>query len=296
MQKRVKFFLSLLCLPVLFSCGEGNLTSKNGNRMKVMLTLEHANCFKETYNSFSGIGDSTNAEDIIYRVEHGENVLFAFTKEDCSSCETFLQHTGQYIYRTHFRLSYIQGNTKEEADKISKYAVENKLERTLAHPISGGTPSMYIMSKERIVELIYGSNESDARKTATAFGEYLDDSNIHHSRLSRWSMLYKQYKQYLDIKTPTYVLSEASKEDFYTNIYPIVSESNKRLNVLELTSGDYGSKTLKDLCEEAGTEDIEGKLFEITRIETESLEGGFKITIIDDAETYLKENYVSSSL
>ncbi|MBO4737187.1 MAG: hypothetical protein J5627_01945 [Bacilli bacterium] len=296
MQKPVKLFLSLLCLPVLFSCGKGGLPSNYDNRMEVMMTLEHASCFKEDYSHFSGIGHATNAEDIIYRVENGENVLFAFTKEDCSSCEDFLKHAGRYIYRTHYRFSYIQDSTKEAADKISKYAVENKLERTLAHPISGGTPSMYIMSKERIVELIYGSNNNDEAKITTAFGEYLNDSNVHHSKLYRWLMLAKQSVQVLGKNNPTYVLSETSKDDFYKNIYPIVSKSKKQFNVLEIGSEDYGSRDLENLYEEVGTEEIEGKLLKIERVDAESEEANTKISIIDDTEAYLKENYPSSSL
>ena len=295
MQKRIKLFLSLLCLPVLFSCDGGDLPANSGNKMAVMMTLEHAGCFKESCHTASGIGYSTNAEDIIYRIEHGENVLFAFTKEDCSACENFFKRAGRYLYRTDYMFYYIKENTKEEADKISKYAVENKLERTLIHPISGGTPSMYIMSKDRIVELAYGSAEDDEKRLTTAFKEYLAESNINFAYLGRWSMLYDHANKYLSLETPTYVLSEETKDDFYENVYPIVVGNKKRFDVLALNSIDLRSYDYKNLCEEAGMDDITGKLFTITRIPT-SEEPDYKITIIDDAETYLKENYVSSSL
>lgn len=295
MQKRVKLFLSLLCLPVLFSCDGGDLPANSGNKMAVMMTLEHAGCFKESYQTASGIGYATNAEDIIYRIEHGENVLFAFTKEDCSACENFFKRAGRYLYRTDYMFYYIKENTKEEADKISKYAVENKLERTLIHPISGGTPSMYIMSKDRIVELAYGSAEDDEKILTTAFKEYLTESNINFAYLSRWSMLYKQSHNYLSFETPTYVLSQETKDDFYETIYPIVSGNKKRFDVLALNSSDLSSKAYQNLCEEAGMDDITGKLFTITKIPT-SEESNYKITIIEDAKTYLEENYVSSSL
>ena len=282
MQKRVKLVLSLLCLPSLFSCNLDEIFAENPNRMEVMMTT-HSSLFILPEEP------STTADDIIYRVEQGENVLFAFTKEDCSSCYDFATNASSYLAETHFWFSYIYSNHREEANKISEYAVEKGLERTISHPIDGGTPSIYIMSKERIVELIYGSTRNDAKVIATSLKEYVKEGNVYHSNLDSWR--YHFYQGNEIIRGATYVLTESYRDDFYQNVYPIVIKSDKHFNVLELT-GSYKEKSaFQTLCGLAGTEDVEGKLIDVTYEDYE-----YGITVIDDTEAYLKENYVSSSL
>lgn len=282
MQKRVKLVISLLCLPSLFSCNLDEIFAKNTNAMEVMMTT-HFSLFIPYEEA------PTTADDIIYRVEQGENVLFAFTKEDCSSCYDFMTNAAPYLGETHFWFSYIYSNHREEANKISEYAVEKGLERTISHPIDGGTPSIYIMSKERIVELIYGSTRNDRKVIATSLKEYVKEGNVYHSNLDRWKSLFYHGNEI--IRGATYVLTESYKDDFYKNVYPIVIKSDKHFNVLEL-DGSYKEKSaFQTLCGLAGTEDVEGKLILVSWEEYEHT-----ITVIDDAETYLKENYVSSSL
>ena len=294
MQKRVKLVLSLLCLPSLFSCNLDEIFAENPNRMEVMMTIGSRYYTGEVSTSYSAFGDPTNVEDIIYRVEHGENVIFVFTKEGCSSCESFLKNAGYYIWGKNYRISYIENNTKEAAEEISKYAVEKGLERTISRPIDGSTPSMYIMSKEKIVELIYGSTKNDQKVIATAFKEYVKECNVYHSTFTKWILPYYMYRDV--VEGPTYVLGETSKDDFYTNIYPIVSKSDKKFNVLEISSNEEYSGDLQAFYKKVGTEDVEGKLLYVDIADTSKDEYENSITVIDDAETYLKENYVSSSL
>lgn len=291
MQKRVKLFLSLLCLPSLFSCNLDEVFANNTNAIEVMMSGTFQVYDATTPGSFKRVGLPTNAEDIIYRVEHGENVLFAFTKEGCSSCESFIENAGDYLWEKNYRISYIDTNTKEEAEKISNYAVEKGLERTISKPISGSTPSMYIMSKEKIVELIYGSTKNDKKVLATALKEYVKGSNVYHFKLNSWIARILSYEDIA--KGPTYILSESYKDDFYTNLYPIVSKSEKKFNILELEDSDEGSFWLDMLYGYAKTEDVEGKLIDASwerygRVPT--------FTVTDDAKAYIKENYVSSSL
>ena len=250
--------------------------------------------YVQSSNHFSAIGLPTSAEEIIYRVEHGENVIFAFAKDDCPSCESFVDNAGRQLWTTKYRISYIDKDTKEAAETISKYAVDNGLDRTLSHPISGGTPSMYIMSKERIVELIYGSNKDDYKVLATALREYVTAGNVCYSRLGAWYSSFIGYKT--DIEGPTYVLNEASKDDFYTNVFPIVSKSDKKFNIIELENSDEGSSHLGVLCQFAGTEEVEGKLLDVDIADTSKNEYDNTITVIDDVQSYLNENYASSSL
>ena len=283
MQKRVKLFLSLLCLPSLFSCNLDEVFAESPNRMEVMMTTG-LGLFDDYEESPS------TADDIIYRVEHGENVIFAFTKDDCSSCEQFEKNVRSYLRETHYRFSYINENHRQEANKISEYAVEKGLERTISRPIDGSTPSMYIMSKEKIVELIYGSTRNDKKVIATALKEYVKESNVYHTSVDGWGQDYLLGRD--TVKGPTYVMTESYKDYFYENVYPTVSKSDKQFNVLEL-NGSYKEKSnFKMLCGFVETEDVEGKLIDIAYGE----EIIIKITVIDDAETYLKENYFSSSL
>lgn len=282
MQKRVKLFLSLLCLPGLFSCNLDEVFAENPNRMEVMMT-PGACMFCE------GEESPSTAEDIIYRVEHGENVIFAFTKEDCSSCEEFKKNTQDYCIETQYRFSYINENHRQEANKISEYAVEKGLERTISRPIDGSTPSMYIMSKEKIVELIYGSTRNDKKVLATSLKEYVKESNVYHAGLDVWRYEFIQYHD--SIKGPTYVMTEEYKDDFYENVYPIVSKSDKHFNVLELDGSYKEDSDFQTLCGLAGTEDVEGKLIDVYWEDYKHY-----IDVIDDTEAYLKENYVSSSL
>ena len=291
MQKHIKLFLSLLCLPALFSCSEESFPPNDGNKMEVMMTLEHQDMFSKLKGTINGLGAPAKAEDIIYRVDHGENVLFAFISDDCSSCESFLGNTKDFFWSGAYRISYIDSDTKNAANVINQYAIQNGLERTLIHPLSGGTPSIYVMSKERIVELIYGSTDNDEKVLTTAFKEYVAESKVNYSR--PYYFLSSTSKEQL--KAPAYILSENSKEDFYNNVYPIVSKNNKKnFNVIDVSND---STNLGKLREAAGTEDIEGKLFNVKRVMDENDEDyRLEMTLIDDAETYLKENYISSSL
>lgn len=282
MQKRIKLILSLLCLPSLFSCNLDEVFAESPNRMEVMMT-PGLSLFDEYEESPS------TAEDIIYRVEHGENVIFGFTKEDCSSCEQFQKNVEHYLNETHYRFSYINENHRQEANKISEYAVEKGLERTISRPIDGSTPSIYIMSKEKIVELIYGSTEKDRKVIATSLKEYVKEGNVYHTAIDAW--VYEFILSHDTIKGPTYVMTEEYKDDFYENIYPIVSKSDKHFNILELSGSYKENPDFQRFCRIAETEDVEGKLLDVYFRDYEHT-----ITIIDDAETYLKENYVSSSL
>lgn len=291
MQKPIKFFLSLLCLPGLVSCDSDNVSWDKGNGMKVMMT-DTFQLYNQT-NAFSAIGLPTNADDIIYRIEHGENVLFAFTQEDCPSCESLMKNAGHRLWETKYRISYIDKDTKEAAEKISKYAVDNGLERTLAHPISGSTPSMYVMSKERIVELIYGSNSNDEKVITAALREHVTKSNVHHYRVNAWGSSLNRYDASLE--GFTYVLSEASKDDFYTNVFPIVSESDKRFNIIELYASDKDSVYLAELRGYAGMDDVEGKLLYVDVADTSKNKSENTIDIIHDVESYLKTHYANSS-
>ena len=293
MQKHIKFFLSLVCLPNLFSCSFDDASGENPNGMEVMMS-NSVQVFDKNSTSLRSIAEPESAEEIIYRAEHGENVLFAFSQEDCSSCESFMKNVGKRLWETKYRISLIGKGIKEEAAKISKYVVDNELERMLAHPISGGTPSLYIMNNEKIVELVYGSNKDDDKIVAAALKEYVKGGNVYHSDLSAWYSLFSEHQTV--IEGPTYVLSEASKDDFYTNVFPLVSKSDKKFNVIGLQPYDEGSNGLNALREHAGTNDIEGKLLNVHIADSWKGEKENTITVIDDVQSYLKENYVISSL
>lgn len=300
MQKRLKLIAGLLCLPLLFGCDGRDITTNDGDKFHPMMNLRTTGPFKYDSNHFSGFGEKVSAQNIIDRVNYGEDVLFAFTKEDCSSCESFLKNAGKYIYFSHYRLSYIDEDHKAAAEKISKYAVDNHLDRVLAHPISGGTPSMYIMSKKRIVELVYGSKEGDEKIVTNAFNEYLAETKVYRSEL--WEWLYMSEKSPSHFRTSiSYVLGEESKEDFYSNIYPLLLESKKTICILDMTgSARKYDDDLKTLYRYAGTEDIGGKIFEVSLTYSLNSEGEdeeqMAITIIDDAKSYIETNYASSSL
>jgi hypothetical protein len=255
--------------------------------MEVMMS-NSVQDFDNDSTSLRSIAEPESAEEIIYRAEHGENVLFAFSQEDCSSCESFMKNVGKRLWETKYRISLIGKEIKEEAAKISKYVADNELERMLAHPINGGTPSLYIMNNEKIVELVYGSTKDDDKTVATALKEYVKKGNVYHSNLSAWYSSFSEHQTV--VEGPTYVLSEASKDDFYTNVFPIVSESDKKFNVIEVKSYDENSSGLNMLRGYTGTYDLEGKLLYVDLADKST------ITIIDDAQSYLKENYVSSSL
>ena len=293
MQKHIKFFLSLVCLPNLFSCSFDDASGENPNGMEVMMS-NSVQVFDKNSTSLRSIAEPESAEEIIYRAEHGENVLFAFSQEDCSSCESFMKNVGKRLWETKYRISLIGKGIKEEAAKISKYVVDNELERMLAHPISGGTPSLYIMNNEKIVELVYGSNKDDDKIVAAALKEYVKGGNVYHSDLSAWYSSFSEHQTV--IEGPTYVLSEASKDDFYTNVFPLVSKSDKKFNVIGLQPYDEGSNGLNALREHAGTNDIEGKLLNVHIADSWKGEKENTITVIDDVQSYLKENYVISSL
>lgn len=295
MQKPFKFFFSLLCLPVLFGCQNVDIATNTGDKFQLMMTLEHNSYFKADYTSFSGIGSSTKAEDIISRVDHGEDVLFAYTKEDCSSCESFLKNAGRYLYNTNYRFSYIKEDTKAAAETINNYVITNGIERVFSHPMSGGTPSLYVMSKKRIVELAYGSNNNDEKIVSTAFKEYLTGTNIMYSGLYKWLMLHKINGNASTFGI-TYVLSKEKERDFYNNVYPLVLKSGKPFRVLNIGSYPKESKEMEELYGFAGKEDIEGKLFDVHNASTTPGEYEKVITVIDDVQSYLNENYVSSSL
>lgn len=288
MQKPIKFFLSLLCLPGLCSCILDEAFGDHPNAMEVMMS-NSVQVFDKDSTSLRSIAEPESAEEIIYRAEHGENVLFAFSQEDCSSCERFMKNAGNRLWQTKYRITLIGKEIKEEAAKISKYVVDNELERMLAHPISGGTPSLYIMNNEKIVELVYGSNKDDDKIVATALKEYVKVGNVYHSDVSGWYSSFSRHDAL--IEGPTYVLSEASKDDFYANVFPIVSKSDKKFNVIGVKSYDENSAGLNMLRGCTGTNDLEGKLLYIDLADKENT-----ITIIDDVQSYLKENYVSSSL
>ena len=141
MQKPIKFFLSLVCLPSLFSCNFDDASGDNPNAMEVMMS-NSVQVFDKNSTSLRSIAEPEYAEEIIYRAEHGENVLFAFSQEDCSSCESFMKNAGNRLWQTKYRIALIGKEIKEEAAKISKYVADNELERMIAHPIGGGTPSL----------------------------------------------------------------------------------------------------------------------------------------------------------
>ena len=300
MQKRLKLIAGLLCLPLLFGCDGRDITTNDGDKFHPMMNLETMGPFRYDSYHFSGFGKKATAEEIVKRVDYGEDVLFAFTKEDCSSCESFLKNAGKYIYFSNYRLSYIDEDHKAAAEKINKYAIDNHLDRVLAHPISGGTPSLYIMSKERVVELTYGSKENDEKIVTNAFDEYLAETKVYHSELSKW--LYMSETNPRKYKTSiSYVLGEENKDDFYTNIYPLLLKSKKTICVLDMTSSAKKyNDDLKTLYGYAGTEDIEGKIFEVSLSYSLNSEGDdetqLAITIIDDAKSYIETNYASSSL
>ena len=99
----------------------------------------------------------------------------------------------------------------------------------------------------------------------------------------------------------SYVLGEESKEDFYSNIYPLLLESKKTICILDMTgSARKYDDDLKTLYRYAGTEDIGGKIFEVSLTYSLNSEGEdeeqMAITIIDDAKSYIETNYASSSL
>ena len=300
MQKRIKFFLSLAFLPLLFGCNGRDITTNDGDKFHPMMNLRTTGPFKYDSNHFSGFGEKVSAQNIIDRVDYGEDVLFAFTKEDCSSCESFLKNAGKYIYFSHYRLSYIDEDHKAAAEKIGKYAVDNHLDRVLAHPISGGTPSIYVMNRERVVELAYGSKEGDEKIVTNAFNEYLVETKVYHSELSEW--LYMSEVSPRKFKTSiSYVLGEENKEDFYSNIYPLLLKSKKTICILDMASSVRKYKDdLKTLYGYTGTEDIGGKIFEVSLSYSLNSEGDeeeqLAITIIDDAKSYIETNYASSSL
>ena len=293
MQKHIKFFLSIVCLPSLFSCNFDETFGDNPNGMEVMMS-NSVQDFDNDSTSLRSIAEPESAEEIIYRAEHGENVLFAFSQEDCSSCESFMKNAGNRLWQTKYRISLIGKEIKEEAAKISKYVADNELERMLAHPINGGTPSLYIMNNEKIVELVYGSNKDDDKIVATALKEYVKKGNVYHSDLSAWYSSFSEHQTV--IEGPTYVLSRSSKDDFYANVFPIVLKSDKKFNVIGLQPYDEGSNGINALREYAGTNDIEGKLLNVHIADSWKGENENTITIIDDVQSYLKENYVSSSL
>ena len=293
MQKRIKFFLSLACLPSLFSCNFDDAFGENPNGMEVMMS-NSVQVFDNDSTSLRSIAEPEYAEEIIYRAEHGENVLFAFSQEDCSSCESFMKNVGKRLWQTKYRITLIGKEIKEEAAKISKYVADNELERIISHPINGGTPSLYIMNNEKIVELVYGSTKDDDKTVATALKEYVKKGNVYHSNLSAWYSSFSEHQTV--VEGPTYVLSEASKDDFYANVYPIVSKSDKKFNVIGLQPYDEGSSGLNMLRGYAGTNDIEGKLLNVHIANSWKGEKESTITIIDDVQSYLNENYVSSSL
>ncbi|MBR4274879.1 MAG: hypothetical protein IKQ34_02595 [Bacilli bacterium] len=261
--------------------------SDHPNAMEIMMS-NSVQVFDKDSTSLRSIAEPESAEEIIYRAEHGENVLFAFSQEDCSSCERFMKNAGNRLWQTKYRITLIGKEIKEEAAKISKYVVDNELERMLAHPISGGTPSLYIMNNEKIVELVYGSNKDDDKIVATALKEYVKGGNVYHSDVSGWYSSFSRHDAL--IEGPTYVLSEASKDDFYKNVFPIVSKSDKKFNVIGVKSYDENSAGLNMLRGCTGTNDLEGKLLYVDLADKST------ITIIDDVQSYLKENYVSSSL
>jgi len=290
MQKRFKLFFSLLCLPLLFGCENDALSANDGNKFQLMMTLEHDPYFKADYNSYSGIGSRYTAEEIIERVDYGENVLFAFTKEDCPSCESFFKNAGKVIYDTNYRFAYISEDTKTAAEKISKYAIDNNLDRVLAHPISGATPSLYVMSKERIVELTYGSKNDDSKIVSVAFNEYLAKSNILYSGLFRWITLYRTMSG-SSLLGNTYVLSKGKESEFYTNVYPRALASGKPLRVLNIGAYPKDSTEMQELYEYAATEDIEGKILDVHNVTTEEGDIEKAITVIDDVESFMEENY-----
>ena len=192
MQKHIKFFLSIVCLPSLFSCNFDETFGDNPNGMEVMMS-NSVQVFDNDSTSLRSIAEPESAEEIIYRAEHGENVLFAFSQEDCSSCESFMKNVGKRLWETKYRISLIGKEIKEEAAKISKYVADNELERMLAHPINGGTPSLYIMNNEKIVELVYGSNKDDEKIVATALKEYVKKGNVYHSDLSDWYSSFSEH-------------------------------------------------------------------------------------------------------
>ena len=293
MQKPIKFFLSSLCLPGLCSCILDEAFGDHPNAMEVMMS-NSVQVFDKDSTSLRSIAEPESAEEIIYRAEHGENVLFAFSQEDCSSCESFMKNVGKRLWETKYRISLIGKEIKEEAAKISKYVADNELERMLAHPINGGTPSLYIMNNEKIVELVYGSNKDDEKIVATALKEYVKKGNVYHSDLSDWYSSFSEHQTV--IEGPTYVLSRSSKDDFYANVFPIVLKSDKKFNVIGLEPYDEGSNGINALREYAGTNDIEGKLLNVHIADSWKGEHENTITVIDDVQSYLKENYVSSSL
>ncbi|MCR5693134.1 MAG: hypothetical protein K6G74_04125 [Bacilli bacterium] len=286
-------------MPLLFGCQNVDITVNDGNKFHLMMTLEHASYFKYDYTHFKGIGKKTTAEEIIDRVNYGEDVLFAYSKEDCSSCENFLKNAGRNLYYSHYRISYIDEDTAAAASTINKYAIAHGIERVFAHPMSGGTPSLYVMSKERIVELAYGSNDDDEKIVTTAFKEYLAETNVSHCGLSRWHIV-SGYKGYARENTQiSYVLTKEKEEDFYKNVYPIVLNSRKPFCVLDLEGSDKNSTQMKKLYQMTGREDIEGKILkvEIKYNEDDPEEEETKTaTVIDDVQSFLEENYVSSSL
>ena len=120
MQKRLKLIAGLLCLPLLFGCDGRDITTNDGDKFHPMMNLETMGPFRYDSYHFSGFGKKATAEEIVKRVDYGEDVLFAFTKDDCSSCESFLKNAGKYIYFSNYRLSYIDEDHKAAAEKINK--------------------------------------------------------------------------------------------------------------------------------------------------------------------------------
>ena len=300
MQKPFKFFFSLLCLPVLFGCQNVDITVNDGNKFHIMRSVDNHSHTRAATISFNASGTPATAEDIVRRVDYGEEVLFVYTKDDCSSCKSFLKNAGKFLHYSEYKISVIDEGTNAAAETINNYVIENGIKRVFAHPMSGGTPSIYVMNKERIVELAYGSNDNDEKILTTAFNEYLTQTKVTYCGLNNWLNLYNGDCR--PIYGTTYVLSEQSEEFFYTYAYPRALASGKAFHVLDIKGFKKTNSYMKKLYEIAGTEDIEGKILEFIEVPINDPEYSDEyeraITVVDDdVQSYLEEKYpISSSL
>ena len=267
-----------MSLPLLFSCEK----TTDGAIFVLMQNADHGPSFEADYSSWDKLARKQSAEDILYRVNHDEDVVFAFVDDECVSCKTLLENAGKTLYEAKFDISYIDGDTRAAADVISRYCIENKLTRTFTHPMTGDTPSMYVMSKTSVVELVYGFSSGDTKIVETAIKHYCGLGSVHRSSdINRFKTTISKEA------APFYVLDSDTKDYFYESIYPKARETNKKFYVLDITGISKDNENLLSFSTEIGTDELAGKIVKTT------IESGnaIKYEVVQNNSSFIEEYF-----
>ena len=253
MKKRLFLVLAILSSLSLSACQTEFVFPSEADLSKDYVLLRNGDLLADGPDDYESFTHRSVASSIIQRIAGGEDVLFLFASDACHVCADSKDFLASTIRRLGVELNLIYGNTYNEAGDLNAFIANSGIAKRVGeHPMSGATPSLYLLSDQTLTEVMYGVSGSPSNV-----------DNVISASLQSYATLcqtyvYESAAPFLSTATEEVLLYAFDQGDeqayrfFHESLLPVSRGSNKRLLVANITN--MGDEDKISLATAFGTE------------------------------------------